>query len=130
WNLSSVLRLPTASGDVWCKTVPAFMVNEGEILAVVATEDATLGPRVLGSDRSTGTVLFGHVPGEDQYGAPEERLIEMAERLVRLQAGFAGRVGDLLDAGLPDWRLQSLPVRFGAFLARSDVRAPLDRADL
>jgi hypothetical protein len=130
WNLSSVLRLPTALGDVWCKTVPPFMVSEGQILAIVATEDATIGPRVFGSDRASSTVLLGHVPGEDQYEAPEARLIEMVQRLVRLQTRFAGRVGDLLAAGLPDWRAQSLPARFGAFLARPEVRALLGHAEL
>ena len=33
WNLSSALRLPTAAGDVWCKSVPRFMTDEGAILA-------------------------------------------------------------------------------------------------
>jgi len=35
WNLSSVLRLPTAAGDVWCKSVPPFLTHEGAIIELV-----------------------------------------------------------------------------------------------
>ena len=130
WNLSSILRLPTASGDVWCKSVPPFMVHEGTIIAMVAAEDPTLVPPLLGSNPATRTVLLEHVRGEDQYDAPESRLIEMVQRLVALQVRWAGRVDDLLAAGLADYRAVSLPARLGALVGRPDVSALLSEAEL
>jgi hypothetical protein len=130
WNLSSILRLPTASGDVWCKSLPPFMVNEGTILTMISAHDAALVPRVLASDALTRTVLLDNIPGEDQWHAPESRIIEMVRLLVGLQARWAERVVELLSAGAIDWRAIALPGRFRAFLARPDVRAHLDAADL
>jgi hypothetical protein len=130
WNLSSVLRLPTASGDVWCKSVPPFMTHEGTIIAMVATEDPSLVPRVLGSNPETRTVLLGDVQGVDQYDAPEERLIEMVHRLVGLQVRFVGRVDELLAAGLADYRAVSVPARLAALLGRPEIRVQLGAAEL
>jgi len=130
WNLSSALRLPTAEGNAWCKSVPPFMADEGTLINMIAAGDPTIVPPVLGSDPETRTVLLGDVAGEDQWVAPEERLIEMVHRLVALQAQWAGRTGELLAAGLSDVRGVSLPARFGALLARPDVRAPFTRAEL
>lgn len=130
WNLSSALRLPTTEGNAWCKSVPPFMAHEGTLISMIAAGDPTIVPPLLGSDPETRTVLLGDVAGEDQWVAPEERLIEMVRRLVALQAQWAGRTGELLAAGLSDFRAISLPARFGALLARPDVRAQLTGAEL
>jgi hypothetical protein len=122
WNLSSILRLPTARGDVWCKSVPPFLAHEGTILGLVGAEDPTLVPPLLGAEERTGTVLLEEVPGEDQWEAPEARLIEMIRELVRLQVTWASRTEELLSAGLPNWCAPSLLDLFGAFVERSDVR--------
>ena len=67
------------------------MVDEGSIIALVAADDPTLVPEVLASDAATRTVLLAHVPGEDQYDATEDRLIEMVRRLVALQTRWVDR---------------------------------------
>ena len=130
WNLSSILRLPTASGDVWCKSVPPFFAHEGAILVVVRAEDPSLVPTLLAADAKRRTVLLDDVPGEDQYEATEPRLVEMVQRLVRLQAGLSGRVDDLRAVGLPDWRAGSLPHLISALVGRSDVRVQLIAEEL
>src|SRR6185436_13950887 len=77
WNLSSVLRLPTAAGDVWCKSVPPFLTHEGAIIELVGADEPTLVPPLLASDPSARTVLLGDVPGEDDWRAqPLRRLVE------------------------------------------------------
>ena len=70
WNLSSVLRLPTAAGDVWCKSVPPFLVHEGSIIAMVAADDPTLVPPLLASDRASRTVLLRTSPARTSTAPP------------------------------------------------------------
>jgi aminoglycoside/choline kinase family phosphotransferase len=130
WNLSSVLRLPTAAGEVWCKRVPPFLGHEGTIIAMVGADDPSLVPRLLAADRATSIVLLDDVAGEDQWDAPEARLIQMVDALVRLQAAWSGRVDELLDAGLPDWRAGALPALARDVLERPAVREQLSPAEL
>jgi hypothetical protein len=130
WNLSSVLRLPTATGDVWCKRVPTFLGHEGAIIAMVGADEPSLVPRLLGADRATAMVLLDDVAGEDQWDAPEARLIEMVGALVRLQAAWAGRADELLDAGLSDWRGGSLTGLARDVLERPAVREKLSDGEL
>jgi hypothetical protein len=99
WNLSSILRLPTADGDVWCKSVPPFLAHEGGIIALVGDDDTTLVPPLLASEPATGTVLLGDVPGDDDWDASEGRLLTMVQTLVRLQARWTDRVDELLITG-------------------------------
>lgn len=130
WNLSCVLRLPTAAGPVWCKSVPPFLAHEGTILQLVATVDADLVPEVLATDPAIGTALLGDVAGVDQWEAPAARLVEMTRKLVGLQALWAERVDKLIAAGLPDWRREPFITDVAALVARPEVRRQLSAADL
>lgn len=129
WNLSSVLRVPAADGPVWCKSVPPFLAHEGALIELLAADEPALVPLVLGRDPATGTILLAHVPGDDQWDAPVERLVTMVDALVRLQARWAPRPRVLLDAGLPDWRAAALAERLTTLVRRSDVRDALSRVE-
>ena len=103
WNLSSLWRLPTATGCACLKVVPPFFAHEGAMLVrlqapVMPPLIATEGPRVL----------LDEIPGEDQYDAPLQRLLQMVPMLVDVQVAWAARVPELLAMGLPDWRHPSL----------------------
>jgi hypothetical protein len=128
WNLSSILRLPTADGDVWCKSVPPFQAHEGAILAMVGDEDPSLVPPLLAAH--DGTVLLGDVPGDDQWEAPSPVLHEMVRRWVGAQSRWADRTHRLAGAGIPDWRSARFTDLVGSMLARTDVRADVDPATL
>ncbi len=130
WNLSSVLRLPTAAGDVWCKSVPPFLTHEGGIIELVGADEPTLVPPLLASNPVSRTVLLGNVPGADDWDAPAERLLLMVDHLVRLQARWSDRVDELLDAGLPDWRDRPLGGLVEALVSRIDVRVQLTDGEL
>ena len=130
WNLSSILRLPTADGDVWCKSVPPFLAHEGGIIALVGDDDTTLVPPLLASEPATGTVLLGDVPGDDDWDASEGRLLTMVRTLVRLQARWTDRIDELLITGLPDWRTRSLTELVEAVVSRPDVRDQFADAEL
>lgn len=130
WNLSSVLRLPTADGDVWCKSVPPFLTHEGSIIALVGEDEPALVPPLLASDPEHRTVLLGGVSGADDWNAPEDRLVTMVQTLVRLQARLADRIDDLFAAGLPDWRSRALIRLVETLVARADVRVQVTGAEL
>lgn len=130
WNLSSVVRLPTPGGPVWCKSVPPFFAHEAQVISMLGADDPALVPTVLATDAATGTALLDDIPGEDQFGAPEERLVAMVQELVRLQDRWAGRVDTLVGAGLPDWRAGALAPRLQALLERPSVRAQVAPGEL
>ncbi len=99
WNLSSLWRLPHDGGAAWLKVVPAFFAHEGAALALLQRSPvppliAHQGPRVL----------LDEVPGEDQYTATGDRLVQMVQLLVDLQAAWVDRTGELRSIGAPDWR--------------------------
>jgi Phosphotransferase enzyme family len=130
WNLSSILRLPTSAGPAWCKSVPAFLGHEGGVIDLVARTHPGLVPTLLGAHPPTGTVLMADVPGEDQWVAPTERLLEMVRVVIDVQDGLAPQVDELLALGLPDWRGPALVAAVSTLAARPDVRADLASAEL
>lgn len=103
WNLSSIWRLPCASGVVWLKVVPPFFAHEGAIIAHLAAAPV---PRLLARDG--GRMLLASSPGEDLYGAGRQMQQHMIDVLVELQGAFLGRTDPLTALGLPDWRGSAL----------------------
>ena len=130
WNLSLLLRFPTASAAAWSKSVPRFMGHEGAILAMVGAAAPDMVPALLAADPSTQTVLLDEIPGEDLFDAKLPQLLEMVGRLVALQAAFADRTDELLAAGLPDWRAPAFARAATVLVDRDDVRAELDEGTL
>jgi hypothetical protein len=130
WNLSSVVRLPTERGDAWLKSTPTFMVHEGAILSRVAADSPSLVPRVLADDPANRTVLLDDVVGEDQWDAPPALLTRMVRTWVALQSRWADRAEQLVTAGLPDMRSDSLPPRIAVLVRRPDVRDGLSSSEL
>ncbi|HEY2481253.1 MAG TPA: aminoglycoside phosphotransferase family protein [Caulobacteraceae bacterium] len=103
WNLSSLWRLPIASGSVWLKVVPPFFAHEGAVIAHLAAE-AT--PRMLAHEGAR--LLMAESAGEDLYDAGPDLQRPMIELLVGLQSRHIGRDEDLLALGMPDWRGDAL----------------------
>ncbi|MEU4558071.1 phosphotransferase [Actinoplanes sp. NPDC023936] len=106
WNLSAIWRfdLPDGSPAAWLKQVPAFFHHEPVVLRLVDTVAPGLVPYPLASGEQ-GRMLLAHVPGEDRYGAGPALCAEVAAAFHPVQEHFAGRVAELLAAGLPDRRL-------------------------
>jgi len=125
WSLSSIWRLPTATGDVWLKVVPQAHAHEGAVLRLLCREAV---PSVVASD-GRGRMLLEHVAGTNQYGAGQSSLVEMVRQLVGLQARCVGATNDLLAARVPDWRREAFVRRVEAVLpsASSRVTVPTRR---
>jgi Phosphotransferase enzyme family len=128
WNLSSIWRLPTLDGDTWLKAVPPFFAHEGALIRAIGSPTV---PTLLGTE--PGRALMGDVPGENQFGAPVDLMLEMVDFLVSLQTKWLDRLPELLALGIPDWRagrlgpaLAHLVERCGTELGIEERRA-LDR---
>ncbi|WP_433826286.1 phosphotransferase [Actinoplanes sp. CA-015351] len=110
WNLSAIWRfdLPEDGRPVaWLKQVPRFFAHEPAVLRMVDAMTPGLVPYVLAAG-DQGRTLLAHVPGEDRYGAGPSLCAEVAAAFHPVQAHFAGRVGELLAAGVPDCRVVDL----------------------
>ena len=120
WNLSSLWRLPTAQGAAWLKVVPPFFAHEGR---VVQRLDPAVGPPLLATEGPR--LLLDEVPGEDLYDATGPVLHRMVSLLCGLQASWVGRVQELLELGLADWRAGAfVPLADGALTRTSDQLHP------
>jgi hypothetical protein len=114
WNLSAVWRLPVAGETLWLKCVPGIFAHEG---AVISLLDSAPVPRLLGHE--PGRILMHEVPGRDLHDAEEETLLALVSDLVELQASRSGRVDELLELGVPDWRSEALAELVGSVVQRT-----------
>ncbi|WP_263102658.1 aminoglycoside phosphotransferase family protein [Kitasatospora sp. DSM 101779] len=101
WNLSGLVRIPTADGPAWLKTTPPFGTDEHRPIALVASLDPALVPGVIAA--APGRLLLEHVPGEDCWGLPEDAMLDAIGRTVAVQAGLAAALtADPAARGLRD----------------------------
>ncbi|WP_433720182.1 phosphotransferase family protein [Actinoplanes sp. CA-051413] len=104
WNLSMIWHLDAAGAPVaWLKQVPRMFAHEPAVLALLAGFEPGLVPTVLTS-AAPGRMVLAHVPGEDRYDAGEDFCAAVAADWHPAQVHFAGRVDELLAAGVPDRR--------------------------
>jgi hypothetical protein len=129
WNLSSLWRLPVEDQTVWLKCVPTFFAHEGGILERLGLEGGPV-PTLIAHDAQR--MLLAEIPGEDLWGGPTPRLMEMVALLVNLQRQWLDRIDELLTLGLPDWRAPALASAIERLVERvgrqltTDDRATLD----
>ncbi|MBG0568915.1 phosphotransferase family protein [Actinoplanes aureus] len=107
WNLSAIWRFDTPDGTAaWLKQVPEFFGHEAAVLRMVDSVSPGLVPYVLAAGEA-GRMLLAHVPGQDRYEAGPELCAEVAAAFHPVQEHFAGRVPELIAAGVPDHRLHA-----------------------
>lgn len=113
---STVLRIPTDRGPVWCKAMVAGTAHEAKLLAAFATWNVpwVLGPLAVDEGRAWmlledgGPTLRQTRPdgeGDRDLAAWEDILAAYAD----LQRQVEGRADDLLVQGVPDVRPEVLP---------------------
>ena len=121
---STLIRAPTAGGDVWFKAAgPATAFEAGlvQLLARLAP-DAVLTP--IAADPERGWLLLPD-GGEP---LPADRFDGVLARYGALQRGLAAHAGELLALGVPDMRPAIMPARFREALdAVAAIAARADR---
>ncbi|MER5353544.1 phosphotransferase [Kitasatospora sp. NPDC002551] len=130
WNLSGLLRLPTAGGPVWLKVInPAFNAREAEAVALFGAADPALVPSVLAADPERGRVLLDEVPGEDCWGPAAAEVADIVPRLGAALAALAAD-GRAAAAGLRDRTPRALAAAVPALLDRLEGESDLTAGEL
>jgi aminoglycoside phosphotransferase (APT) family kinase protein len=128
WELSCLLRAPTATGDVWLKANIAspLFVNEGVVMRALAGLLGDPVPSPLAVAAGRGWMVLPDFGGPVGWEVPDRVAEEVAGAFARLQVRAAGQVGPLLRAGCHDRRLERLAAQAEAWLpaVEADGRLP------
>jgi aminoglycoside phosphotransferase (APT) family kinase protein len=128
WELSCLLRAPTAAGDVWFKANVAspLFVNEGVVMAALAGLLGDQVPAPLAVEEERGWMVLPDFGGELGWEVPDEVALEVARGFARLQVRAAPLIEELLAAGCSDRRLERLAAQAEAWLpaVEADGRLP------
>jgi Phosphotransferase enzyme family len=129
---STVLRVPTAGGDVWFKACHPSHGFEPALTIELARLRPERVIEVLAVDPQRGWMVTADA------GSRLRELLRSADDLARweeflplyadVQLAAADKAERLLGLGVPDERLEGLPTRFGHVLADRDVLL-VDRED-
>ena len=99
WNLSAIWRLPTDTGPVWLKEVPPIFAHES---ALVQRIGPAVAPTVLAA--APCRLLMADIPGRDHYDATGDPVLAILAIATDIHATWSGRIGELMDLGVPDRR--------------------------
>jgi len=107
-----VLRVPTNGGDLWFKAAVPSLGHDVGVTAVLARlrPDIALAPIAVDLDRGwmllpDGGERLREVLARERH---PRRWLEIMPRYAELQIAAAPHVEELLEAGLPDYRLDRL----------------------
>jgi Phosphotransferase enzyme family len=131
WDLSCVLRGPTAAGDVWFKAAAAspLFVNEGVVMGALAGLFAGRVPAPLAVDPARGWMVLDDLGPEVGWEAPVEVVEEVVRAFAGMQVEATGQVDRLLAAGCQDRRLERLAAQARAWLPAIEATAELAGID-
>jgi hypothetical protein len=121
YDWSTVMRVPTSGGTVWFKANAEPLAFEAALVARLARRAPGRVPAPLAADPTTGWMLLSDAGRRLREVVAEERSlhrwIDVLDGCARLQLACERDVDDLLDLGVPDRRLQTLPDAYAALLA-------------
>ena len=127
---ATVLRVPTATGDVWFKaSIPALAFEAG-VVGVLARERPDAVPELLAADTERGWMLMGD-GGERLRGVIERerdlgRWLDVLPAYARLQIDLAPHADELVERGTPDRRLALLPAQTAAIPELAEHAATIE----
>lgn len=103
WVLSTIIRTPTSSGDVYFKAVPPFMSHEGTVMNAMAKQYPSMAVPILASDQSQGWILMSDFGGRLLVEVPDiKKWEEAVSRHAQTQVEQAEHARPWLEGGLPD----------------------------
>jgi hypothetical protein len=129
---STVMRVPSAEGDLWFKAVAPFSAFEPRLTALLAQVRPDCVPEVIAADFERAWMLMrdgGRRLREVMTSAADAHHWErVLPRYAELQIAVAPQVDELLELGVPDGRLAGLPARVERLLENRE-RLMIDQAE-
>lgn len=129
---SAVWRVPTGGGDIYFKATPSILVYEPALTQALSQRFPGQIPPVLAADLAQGWMLLsdgGQRLREILRGEGHGRRWEtILPQYAALQIALIDDLDPLLDAGMPDRRLDKLPQLFEQILADTGMLL-LDQPD-
>jgi hypothetical protein len=117
---STVMRVPTAAGDLYFKANAAPHAFEARLLVILGRLQPDRVPELVAADPDRGWLLMrdggARLRELVRSSADLGRWEELLPRYAELQLALAPRIDELLGAGVPDERLAVLPDHLGRLL--------------
>jgi hypothetical protein len=124
---ATVLRVPLAEGQAWCKACGPIQAFEPRLTASLFARWPDRVSEVLAHDAERSWLLLADAgTAISALGNPPETWLQVLPRYAELQRGEAAYVDEHLTFGVPDLRVAALPRRYEDLL-RDDL--PLDPAE-
>lgn len=122
---STVLRVPTRAGAVYFKASAPALAHEPAVTESLSRWRPDDLPTVLATDPERGWLLMADGGTRLREVLAADRDLrhweDLLPRYAEVQIDAAGRLGELLELGLPDRRLASLPQRYRRLLDDSEA---------
>lgn len=122
---STVLRVPTDSGDVWFKANADALRHEAGLLELLSGRRPDCVPAPLATDPVRGWILMDDAGEQLRRLLPVERDLDRWKDVLGLCAGVQLETADLVDGmlalGVPDLRLATLPGKYARFVDEIDA---------
>ncbi|MGH3024363.1 MAG: phosphotransferase [Gaiellaceae bacterium] len=115
---STVLRVPTAAGDLWFKACMPALAHEVAVVEVLSRRCGDSLPELLAADAARGWMLQTDAGERVRELADPERWVEILPRYAGLQVDAAEIADELRRVGAPDRGLAALPAAFEDLLRR------------
>ncbi len=128
---ATVMRAPTADGDLWFKATLPVMAHEAGVVRVLAARRPDLVPPLLAGDPDRGWMLMDDAGERLRAIVERERDLGRWEQILplygELQADAAADAGRLAALGAPARPLALLRGQYDSLLARADWLADDER---
>jgi pimeloyl-ACP methyl ester carboxylesterase len=122
---STVIRVPTADGDVWFKANTPELRHEAVVALLLARRAPDRVPPLIADDPDRGWMLMEDGGRRLREVIAEERDMSRWDDVIEGAADIARAmepdVDELLAAGVPDLRLATLPDRYAALVDDDEI---------
>ena len=122
---STVLRVPTDAGTVWFKANTDQLRHEAALVDVIARRRPDAVPPMLAFDPATGWMLMADAGEQLRSVVPREqslaRWLDVLGLYAGIQLALADDVDALLELGVPDMRLATLPEKYDLLMDEIDA---------
>ncbi len=116
YSWSTVLKIPTSSGDVWFKANADLLRHEAGLVNLLASRRPDCVPPLLAADVERGWMLMSDAGEQLRTVLPRERSLDRWLDVLRLyaevQLELSDSVDELLALNVPDMRLAVLPQKY------------------